>query len=143
MGKTHELKTDPEVFEAVAKGLKTYEIRFNDRDYQVGDTLVLLETAYTGQEMKAGQPLEYTGRGCPFKVSHILTGPIYGLQDGWVIMSLESIHNRLLLDVAVKAAVLESCLPLISTDYRIINFRGALDRCREAGISLEEENKNG
>lgn len=85
--KVHQLKTDPEVFEAVSQGLKTFEIRKNDREFGVGDQLHLLETKYTGAGMKAGLPLEYTGRECTRAVSHILTGPLYGLEQGWVILS--------------------------------------------------------
>lgn len=40
---THELKTWPEPFHAVASGLKTFEIRKNDREFEVGDILVLKE----------------------------------------------------------------------------------------------------
>jgi hypothetical protein len=83
----HELKTDPEVFDAVNLGAKTFEIRFDDRNFQVGDDLILRETFYTGEEMKAGKPLTFTGRQYEFHVSYILHGPAYGLKEGWVIMS--------------------------------------------------------
>ncbi|VTU44903.1 DUF3850 domain-containing protein [Variovorax sp. RA8] len=81
----HELKTDPEVFQASWDGLKTFEIRVNDRDFQVGDSLYLLETEHTGEEMRAGAPLVYTGRTLRKVVSHVLTG--YGLAPGWCCLS--------------------------------------------------------
>lgn len=37
----HNLKTLPKYFKAVVKGEKTFEVRKDDRDYQVGDTLLL------------------------------------------------------------------------------------------------------
>ena len=51
----HSLKTDPELFEAVLIGLKKYEIRLDDRGFEVGHELCLMETKYTGEEMKAGK----------------------------------------------------------------------------------------
>ncbi len=87
--KQHLLKTDPEAFDAVAQGIKTYEIRFNDRDYQVEDELILLKTLSTGKAMKEnGWDPFYTGDVVRAKVIHILSGPIYGLAEGWVIMSI-------------------------------------------------------
>lgn len=95
----HELKTDPIVFQAVLDGLKTYELRKNDRAFAVGDTLLLRETRYTGKEMIShehpdrpgkiveGKPLEYTGREVEKTISHILTGPVYGLANEWSILS--------------------------------------------------------
>lgn len=85
----HELKTDPDVFDAVFNRIKTYEIRMDDRGYQCGHYLRLRETRHTGVEMAAGKPLVYTGRVCVQKVNHILYGPIYGLEKGWVIMNFD------------------------------------------------------
>lgn len=84
--KVHELKTDPEPFDAVWEGEKTFELRKNDRDFQVNDELFLRETVSTGKEMAEGAPLLFTGRSIIAEVSHILVG--YGLQDGWCILSL-------------------------------------------------------
>ncbi|EIA7337258.1 DUF3850 domain-containing protein [Listeria monocytogenes] len=43
MSKTHELKILSEYFWDIAEGRKTFEIRKNDRDFQVGDILILRE----------------------------------------------------------------------------------------------------
>lgn len=44
----HELKILSEHYALVCSGQKTFEIRKNDRDFQVGDILVLRE--FSGQE---------------------------------------------------------------------------------------------
>jgi hypothetical protein len=85
----HELKTDPEVFQALIDGVKTYELRKDDRGFSVGDTLMLRETLNTGAQMAGGAPLGYSGRIADRVVTHILRGPIYGLADGWVILSCQ------------------------------------------------------
>lgn len=41
--KAHILKTDPQYFKAVERGEKRFEIRKNDRGFEVGDTLILTE----------------------------------------------------------------------------------------------------
>ena len=38
-----ELKVDREYFEKILSGEKTFEIRLGDKDFNVGDTLILLE----------------------------------------------------------------------------------------------------
>ena len=87
--KEHVLKTDHVVFQDVLDGNKTFEIRFNDRDYQVGDLVILKETEFTGEQMKSGQPLVYTGREIQKRISYVLSG--YGLHEGWVILGIQDI----------------------------------------------------
>lgn len=41
MTQEHELKCHPKYLGRISEGTKTFEIRKNDRDYQVGDTLIL------------------------------------------------------------------------------------------------------
>ena len=84
----HELKIDSKNFNAILFGNKTYEIRLADRDYMVMDKLLLRETRFTGKEMKQGKPLAYTGKRIYARVTHVLQGPIYGLKEEWVILSL-------------------------------------------------------
>jgi len=91
MKKTHELKTDPGVFESVFRFDKTYQIRKDDRGFEQGDILYLRQTTHTGRAMAAGAPLIYTGKYCYARVTHILHGPIYGLKQGWVILSFKGV----------------------------------------------------
>lgn len=88
----HSLKCDSEVFNAVADGRKTHEIRFDDRDYRLGDVLLLKETVYSAAEMQTGAPVLFTGQEIWRVVSHVLTG--YGLFPGWVCLSLESPNTK-------------------------------------------------
>lgn len=75
----HELKILPKWFEDVAHQKKTFEIRKNDRDYNVGDTLILKEWCrgkYTGREIKRTVSYIYYGDGT------------YGLSDDYVVMAM-------------------------------------------------------
>lgn len=85
----HELKTDPEPFEAIRCGNKTFELRKDDRSYAVGDILVLKKTLHSAAEMVVGAPLQFTGDTLEVKVRHLLRSPAYGLGEGWVILSIE------------------------------------------------------
>lgn len=74
----HELKILPKYLDAIVSGEKRFELRKNDRDYQVGDILCLRE--YDG---------EYTGREKYYSINYILKDcPEYGLMDGYCILGL-------------------------------------------------------
>ena len=77
----HDLKCWPEYFEMVKAGLKKFELRRNDRDFNVGDTLNLHEW---DPDLK-----KYTGKKLVAKVTYMLRGPAFGLEDGFVAMSIE------------------------------------------------------
>ena len=74
----HELKTLPQYFDEVRNGWKRFEIRKNDRDFKVGDILILRE--WDGNE--------YTGEFLYVKVMYILSDFPDGLQPGYCIMSI-------------------------------------------------------
>mgnify|MGYP002674181114 CR=1 FL=1 len=64
----HELKCEPEYFQAVADGDKLFEVRFNDRKFMVGDFIALNEC-----EHNEGMALDnYTGRSVLARISYIL-----------------------------------------------------------------------
>ena len=100
MATNHVLKTDPIVFQEIFDGHKNFEIRLNDRNFTVGDSLTLMETVYSGEEMSSGKPCEYTGREIDLQIDYILNGPQYGLADGWVIMSVSRLVDDCQMDAA-------------------------------------------
>lgn len=83
--KTHELKTWPAYFEAVLDGSKTFEVRKDDRGFQVGDTLVLQEWKKKPFPSFEG---DYTGRECKRTVTYILRGVEWGLHPSTVVMGM-------------------------------------------------------
>lgn len=63
----HEVKIEPEYFEKVISGLKTFEVRLNDRNYKKGDLLVLREwknKVYTGRSVQVNILDVYSGVFC-------------------------------------------------------------------------------
>lgn len=78
----HELKTWPEYFEEVFAGRKTFEVRQNDRGFNVGDQLFLREY---DPETKC-----YTGRELTRTVTYILRGRDFtGIHDGTIVMAIK------------------------------------------------------
>lgn len=96
--KTHELKILPQYFEKVLDGSKTFEIRKDDRGFEVGDILVLKEFQQGCIDCTQGEPIEtekrgYTGRVIKKEISYILKGGIsgMGLRKGFSILALKDI----------------------------------------------------
>lgn len=75
----HELKIYPDYFKAVIERRKTFEVRRNDRDFKVGDEVVLRE--YDPYADK------YTGRIWYGDITYILDNDLY-CKRGLVIMSI-------------------------------------------------------
>lgn len=79
--KKHYLKKWPEFFKAVASGFKGFEIRINDRKYEVGDILVLQE--WDNKKEK------YTGNEIEVTVTYIFSGGSFGVSKDTVVMSIK------------------------------------------------------
>ena len=79
---THYLKIKPSYFESISSGQKTFEFRKNDRDYHIGDELILAEydTLFTGRKVAA-------------RISYILNADdICQAAAGYVILGI-TIHD--------------------------------------------------
>ena len=75
--KVHDLKCDPVPFNAVWNLDKSYEIRNDDRNFQIGDRLLLREH----DRSVNGDVGEYLGRAVRARITHKLAGGTYGLPD--------------------------------------------------------------
>lgn len=72
---THEIKIMPLYYKAVSEGRKKFELRLDDRNYQTGDKVRLME--WDG---------EFTGRYETIEIAYVLRNvKQYGLQEGYCI----------------------------------------------------------
>ncbi len=79
--KVIDLKIEPKYFEAQEKGNKNFEIRKNDRGYQVGDLLFLHEY----------EDSQYTGRLLVRKVTYITS---YKQKEGYVVLGTKPVVSK-------------------------------------------------
>lgn len=82
--KLHELKIYPKYFKEVLNGNKQFEIRKNDRDFQVGDNIYLREW----------DNIRYSGRTIYAEITYILDDKFIGLEKGYVALGIKVISNR-------------------------------------------------
>ena len=88
MREVHDLKTWPTFYKDIETGIKRFEIRNDDRDFEVGDYLLLRE-----YDQHIGQ---YTGKSMFARVDYLMRRwPEMGLKDGYCIMSITKCDNLL------------------------------------------------
>ena len=80
--KVYKLKILPEYYKAQIEGKKNFEIRKNDRGYQVGDWILLKEY---NPEIK-----KFTGRKVTVEVTYITN---YQQKDGYVVLGTKYIKE--------------------------------------------------
>ncbi|GGC84438.1 DUF3850 domain-containing protein [Enterococcus wangshanyuanii] len=78
--KSHDLKIEHQYFVKVICGLKTFEIRKNDRNFEVDDVLILNEINSDSQ---------LTGEIYHVQITYITD---YAQQDGYVVMGIVPIE---------------------------------------------------
>lgn len=78
--KVHDIKCWPEYFQAAKAGKKPFEVRKNDRNYQIGDVLQQMEW----------DPIsgEYSGDFITQEITYILHGGQFGIDAGYIVMGL-------------------------------------------------------
>ena len=82
----HELKLHPRYFHRVADGTKTFEIRKNDRDFQVGDRLILNEF-----DPEQGWPSHGSYETLVAEIIYMTTAY---QQDGYCVLGIKLIEEQ-------------------------------------------------
>lgn len=137
---THELKCHPEPFQAVVDGTKPFEWRKDDRDYRVGDTLLLREwepglaAVVIDTENEYGVecvPMGYTGRECSRVVTYIIREG-FGIPEGYCIMGLAH-QGKELTDEEIERIVNSLFTPGVDHALQRYSWRSALEYARDHG----------
>lgn len=83
--RVHELRTWPSFFQAILDRRKTFEIRRNDRDFAVGDMLVLQEW----------NPTEdfYTMRSLRAEITYVMYGGRFGIDPEFCVLGFTSFEE--------------------------------------------------
>lgn len=88
MPRHHRLKTLPDYFQAVWDGDKNFEVRRNDRGFQAGDRVTLLEHDRSAVLEIDPWPDGYSGRSISAFVTYVLAGGAFGIQAGHCVLGL-------------------------------------------------------
>lgn len=95
----YDLKTWPEFFDSIVDGHKTFEVRYDDRGIEVGDSLRLREWHPRTIDIRTGEPCTegYTGRSIDVVVTYRMElddAPAFPLDLGddyegaWVVLAI-------------------------------------------------------
>jgi len=76
----HELKTWEEYFKALWEGHKTFEVREDDRNFEVGDMLDLKEYDHIKDS--------FSGRYIRAEITYKLNGGSFGIEKGYCVLGL-------------------------------------------------------
>lgn len=86
--KLHELKIKHEYLVEVTMGRKTFELRKNDRDYQVGDLIRFIDIK---QDSKGDCDI-YINKDTLYKITYVLKDvPEYGLDKDYCILGIKKL----------------------------------------------------
>ena len=80
----HFLKTWPNFFQVTLEGIKTFDVRKNDRDFKVGDVLILQEWFPPPNFQGV-----YSGRNLARTVTYVFPGGQFGIADDYVVLGVE------------------------------------------------------
>lgn len=97
MGKVHYLKIAEDYADSIACGNKTYEVRYNDRDYQKGD-IIEFKVMCRGSDYdrKLGHWLD----GKQYRITHVHSG--LGMAERYVVLGITPMPELCDIEVPYK-----------------------------------------
>lgn len=87
----HRLKIKPHWFDRLVEGSKTCEVRKDDRDYQIGDTITVGKCCRPSHHGCSDYGICLISSTMTFQITHVLRGGQYGIESGWCVLSLTAI----------------------------------------------------
>lgn len=91
---THYLKISPYYINEVIEGNKTFEVRKNDRNFQVGDVIILQEYHNS----------KYLERKISAKITYILDR-FEGVPSGYVVLGIKILENSSYDEVKIREQI--------------------------------------
>lgn len=82
----HVLKLNSNFATAVFSGIKTFEIRKNDRGFQTGDHILFIVVDDSGRNVD--HPLN----NVDYEITYVLSG--WGIQEGYVALAIRKTKKR-------------------------------------------------
>lgn len=84
----HVLKCHPQHFSMLKSGVKTFEVRRDDRGFCVGDVLVLIEWPQPDVASHHFHTVAYRMPTLRRRITYILPGGQYGIEPEFVVLGL-------------------------------------------------------
>ena len=95
--KIHKLKIKEEYYKAIIDGEKTFELRKNDRDYQVGDLIQFTDARFAPKNYSDDMAEKYYPQPSEtlFKITYILKDvQDYGLDKEYCILGIKRVEIK-------------------------------------------------
>ena len=109
--KLHKLKLEKQYIEPIVEGEKTFEIRYNDRDYKVGDIIKFVPTT----DSYYGDIIKYK----LYVITYIFDN--FGLDENYIVFSFKELTDKKLTDILFHVySVYNSYLSRAKIEAKII-----------------------
>jgi hypothetical protein len=85
----HKLKCLDDFYQDVITGKKTFEVRKNDRDFAIGDTIDQQEITVGPNQFTGLDEFSYTGETMKMEITYMLKGGRWGIEEGYCVLGIK------------------------------------------------------